>query len=70
MKKFCFKKIRICSECGKKLGFLEGYRHPVDGKKSVFAENAGIRSKKVRKNTAILFLILLPERVLGPYVLY
>jgi len=33
MKKICFRKICICSECGKKLGVLDGYRHPVDGKK-------------------------------------
>jgi len=33
MKKFCFKKICICSDCGKKLGAFEGFRHPVDGKK-------------------------------------
>ena len=25
--------VRKCSECGKKLGFFEGYRHPVEGKK-------------------------------------
>ena len=25
--------MRKCSECGKKLGFFEGYRHPVEGKK-------------------------------------
>jgi hypothetical protein len=24
---------RKCSECGKKLGFFEGYRHPVEGRK-------------------------------------
>ena len=25
--------MRKCSECGKKLGFFEGYRHPIEGKK-------------------------------------
>jgi predicted amidophosphoribosyltransferase len=25
--------MRKCSECGKKLGFFEGYSHPVEGKK-------------------------------------
>ena len=24
---------RKCSECGKKLGFFEGYRHPAEGRK-------------------------------------
>ena len=29
--KTCFKK--TCAECGKKLGFLKGYRHPIEDKK-------------------------------------
>ena len=29
--RFCF--LKECAECGKKIGFLKGYRHPIEGKK-------------------------------------
>ena len=28
-----------CEECGKKLGFIEGYRHPVMGKNYLLCRN-------------------------------
>ena len=32
-------KMKRCEECGKKLGILEGYRHPVLGKNSLLCSD-------------------------------
>jgi hypothetical protein len=31
--------MKNCSECGKKLGFLEGYKHPIKGEKYLVCPN-------------------------------
>ena len=33
------KKMKECVECGKKLGFIEGYRHPTKGKDYLLCSN-------------------------------
>lgn len=66
MKKFCFKKICICSECGKKLGFLEGYRHPVDGKKKCVCGKCWDKIEKSEKKYCNFIFNSLTRTGTGP----